>query len=110
MSVSLNETEQFVLLALARLAADAYGVTIRQEIEERSGRPVSIAAVYAALERLERRDYATAWLSEPTPERGGRAKKHFRLTSSGAAALEAARGAMDRMWEGLELPAGGARE
>ena len=103
MTASLNETEQLVLLALARLGDDAYGVTIRQEIEERSGRPVSIAAVYAALERLERRDYSSAWLSEPTQERGGRAKKHFRLTPLGVEALAAARDAMNRMWEGVDL-------
>ena len=81
-------------------------VMTRQEIEERSSRPVSIAAVYAALERLERRDLTESWLSAPTPERGGRAKKHFCLTRLGADALEAAREAMDRMWEGLELRSG----
>lgn len=102
-SGSLNETEQLVLLSLARLSAAAYGVTVRQEIEERSGRPVSIAAVYAALDRLERRGFAEPWFSEPTAERGGRAKKHFKLTPSGVAALETARAAMDRMWEGLDL-------
>lgn len=106
MGASLNETEQLVLLALARLREAAYGVTVRQEIEGRSQRPVSIAAVYAALDRLERRGFADPWFSEPTPERGGRAKKHFRLTSEGIEALDAARAAMDRMWEGLDLRAG----
>lgn len=103
MGMALNETEQLVLLALARLRDEAYGVTVRQEIEERSGHPISIAAVYAALDRLERRGFAESWLAEPTPERGGRAKKHFRPTASGAEAVEAARAAMDRMWEGLDL-------
>lgn len=105
MSGTLNETEQLVLLALARLGTGAYGVTVRQEIESRAGRPVSIAAVYAALDRLERRDLASSWLSAPTAARGGRAKKHFRLTAAGIDALEAARKAMDRMWEGLDLRA-----
>ena len=108
MGGSLNETEQLVLLALARLGEGAYGVTVRREIEERSGRPVSIAAVYAALDRLERRGFATAWLSSPLPERGGRARKHFGLTVDGIRALEAARDAMDRMWDGVELHAAGA--
>lgn len=103
--VALNETEQMVLLALVHLGEDAYGVTVRQEIEERSGRSVSIAAVYACLDRLERRGHAESWLSEPTPERGGRARKHFRITPTGAAALKAARRAMNRMWTGVgKLP------
>lgn len=108
--MSLNETEQLVLLALAHLGDEAYGVTVRREIEERSGRSVSIAAVYASLERLERRGHVEAWLSEPTPERGGRARKHFRVTPAGASALRDARAAMDRMWAGLEeLPESHAR-
>jgi PadR family transcriptional regulator PadR len=101
-NMSLNETEQLVLLALAHLGEDAYGVTVRQEIEDRSRHPVSIAAVYACLDRLERKGYAAARLSKPTPERGGRAKKHFRLTGDGAEALRDAREAMDRMWAGLD--------
>lgn len=104
----LNETEQLVLLALARLRKNAYGVTVRREIESQSGRDVSIAAVYAALNRLERRGFAESWLSEPTPERGGRAKKHFRLTSSGIEALEAAREVIELMWAGLDLRSTGS--
>ena len=92
-----------VLLALARLGADGYGVTIREEIERRAGRPVSIAAVYAALDRMERRRLVRSWLSDPTPERGGRAKKHFRIQPSGAVLLHEAREAMARMWEGMDL-------
>jgi PadR family transcriptional regulator PadR len=107
MSGSLNETEQLVMLALARLGEEAYGVPVRREIEERSGRPVSIAAVYAALDRLERRGFATSWLSSPLPERGGRARKHFGLTTDGIEALEAAREAMNRMWDGVDLRAEG---
>jgi DNA-binding PadR family transcriptional regulator len=101
----LNQVEQLVLLALARLGEDGYGVTIRREIEERAGRPVSMAAVYAALDRLERTGYACAWLSSPLPERGGRARKHFRLTAEGVSALREEREAMRRMWEGLRLRA-----
>ncbi|MGD2069959.1 MAG: helix-turn-helix transcriptional regulator [Gemmatimonadota bacterium] len=103
--MSINETEQLVLLALAHLGEEAYGVTVQEEIEGRSGRSISIAAVYACLDRLERAGHAETWISDPTPERGGRAKKHFRLTPVGASALRQARAAMDRMWEGVgELP------
>lgn len=100
--MSLNPIEQLVLLALAHLGAHAYGVMVREEIEKRSGRSVSIAAVYAALDRLEREGHARPRLSEPTPERGGRSKKHFELTASGAAALREARRMMDEMWAGLD--------
>ena len=109
MSESLSETEQLVLLALARLGEDAYGVSVRREIEERGGRALSIAAVYNALDRLERRGCADSWLSEPLPERGGRARKHFQITPAGADALRAARGVMERMWDGLRLASGRSR-
>jgi DNA-binding PadR family transcriptional regulator len=98
-----NETEQLVLLSLVRLGTEAYGVPIRSEIEARSGRAVSLAAVYAALERLESRGDVRSWLSEPLAERGGRARKHFEITPSGARALREARAAMARMWKGLEM-------
>lgn len=108
--MSLNDTEQLVLLALVHLGDEAYGVTVRHEIEGRSCRSVSIAAVYACLDRLSTRGYAESWLSQPTPERGGRARKHFRLTPEGAAALRNARRAMNRMWAGVEeLPGERAR-
>jgi DNA-binding PadR family transcriptional regulator len=103
--LNINEMEQLVLLALVRLGEGAYGVPIREEIEERAGRSVSIAAVYAALDRLEGRGLIKSWLTAPTPERGGRAKKHFSISAEGAAALAAAREAMARMWEGVKLEA-----
>ncbi len=87
----------------------AYGVTIREEIARRSGRDVPLPTVYAALDRMERRGYAESWQSDPLPERGGRARKHFRLTKRGAQALLAAREAMDRMWEGLDVLSGARR-
>lgn len=106
-ATELSETEQLVLLALARLGTEAYGVTVRREIEERSGASVSVAAVYAALDRLERRDLTRSRMSDPVPERGGRARKHFELTPAGARALEAERRVMDRMWDGVDLGAYG---
>lgn len=98
----LSDFEQLVLLAVVRLDDDAYGVTVRREIERVSGRPASTTATYAALERMEQRALVTSWVGDSTPVRGGRAKKHFRLTSEGAAALHDARTEMERMWEGLE--------
>lgn len=92
------------MLSLLHLGEDAYGVSIRAEIEARARRRVSMAAVYAALDRLERNGYVGSWMSPPLPERGGRARKHFRLEQPGVRALEEAHQAMQRMWHGVELP------
>jgi PadR family transcriptional regulator PadR len=99
---TLGEFEQSALLAIAHLDDNAYGVTIRREIEGRTGRNVSVGALYTALERLERKGYVSSTMSDPTPERGGRSKRHFVLRPTGAAALREARARLDRMWAGLE--------
>ncbi|HEX7088621.1 MAG TPA: helix-turn-helix transcriptional regulator [Longimicrobiales bacterium] len=99
----LGEFEHLVLLAVARLEGAGYGVTIRREIERRAGRAAAIGAVYATLERLEAKGYVSSRLGEPTAERGGRARRHFRLEPAGAAALARSRRVLDRMWEGVEL-------
>ena len=99
---SLGEFEQLVLLAVARLGETAYGVTIRREIEERTGRTVAVGALYTALERLERKGYVSSQMSDPTPERGGRSKRHFRLKAAGAGALRQSRELLARMWKGLD--------
>ena len=72
-----------VLLSLIRLGEDAYGVPISREIEAQAGREVALASVYAALQRLETKGLVKSWLGETTPERGGRAKKHFAITAKG---------------------------
>ena len=97
----MGEFEQLVLLALLRLGNDAYGMEVRAEIEERTGRDVSIGAVYTALDRLERKDFVRHRMGAPTAERGGRAKKHFTVLPAGASALAETRAALDSMWEGL---------
>src|SRR5215217_2670029 len=87
----LGELELLVMLALLRLSDEAYGVSIRQEIERRSGHDVAIGAVYATLTRLEEKRFVSTWLSDPLPIRGGRARKHWRLTPLGDRALRARR-------------------
>jgi DNA-binding PadR family transcriptional regulator len=99
---ALGEFEQLVLLAIVRLAADAYGVTIRNEIERRTERSVAIGALYTALERLERKGYVSSAMSDPTPQRGGRAKRYYKLRPAGAAALKRSRRALESMWAGIE--------
>ena len=99
----LGEFEQLVLLAVARLDEGAYGMSIRREIEACSGRHVAIGAVYATLERLLDKRYVGARKGDASPERDGRARKFFALTTSGAAELEKARALQERMWTGLEL-------
>jgi DNA-binding PadR family transcriptional regulator len=98
----LGDFEQSVLLAIVHLRDDAYGVTIRREIEARTGRSIAVGALYTALERLERRGLVRSTTSDPTPQRGGRSKRHFTLRPAGAAALERSRQMMDRMWAGIK--------
>lgn len=97
----LGEFEQLVLLALVRLGANAYGMTVRREIEERAGRSVSIGAVYTTLDRMERKGYVSSFDGEATPERGGRAKRYFRIEAHGRRVLNESRRMIDLMWAGL---------
>jgi PadR family transcriptional regulator, regulatory protein PadR len=85
---SLGSLEHIVLLAVMRLAADAYGMTVRREIECATGRDISIGAVYATLARLESKGFVKSHAGEPTAERGGRAKRYFRMTTDGEGALQ----------------------
>ncbi|GMV06996.1 MAG: hypothetical protein AMXMBFR53_32710 [Gemmatimonadota bacterium] len=97
----MGEFEQLVLLALLRLDNDGYGMEVREEIERRTGRDVSYGAVYTTLDRLERKGYVAHRLGEATAERGGRAKKYFRVLPEGQEALRATRDALRVMWEGV---------
>ena len=106
----LGEFELYVLAALEQLGDDAYGVTIRDEIERRSRRITSFGAVYATLDRLARKGYVSFWTSAPQPVQGGRARKHARLTAAGRRALRDSVRAIDRMLEGTAVrlrPTGG---
>jgi len=102
---TLGEFEQLVLLACLRLGPRAYAVPIINEIEDRTGRSASHAAVYIALRRLEKKGLVESSLGEPTPERGGRAKRYFRVDASARRRLRDSRDALLAMWDGLE-PAG----
>ena len=99
----LGEFEHVVVLALLHLGEQAYGVTVRQEIEVRANREVSIGAVHATLERLETKGYVESHLGYPTRIRGGRSKRLFLITAAGMAALNRTQRALQGMTEGLDL-------
>ena len=96
-----GEFEQMVLFAVLQLDDDAYGVSVRQEIESRTGRSVSAGAVYTTLERLEARGLVASSWGEPTAERGGKRKRHYRLRPAG-------REALNRSWQAMRAMARGA--
>ena len=98
----LGDFEQLVLLALVRLGPDAYGATIRREIETHARRELSISAVYTTLQRLEQKGLVRSRVGDPLPERGGRRRKYFELLPPGARALRAAYDAFNAMTAGVE--------
>ena len=98
----LGELELVVMLAVMQLGEGAYGVTIQREIERRTGRSVSRGAMYVTLDRLEQKGYLTSWLADPTPERGGKAKRYFQVENAGIEALRESRAVISRMWKGLD--------
>lgn len=102
MSRGLGEFEQLVLLAIAHLQDDAYGIPIVEEIERRTGRTVARAAVYITLRRLEEKGLISSWMSEPVAERGGKGRRYAKLEPQGVKALREARRATERMWRGLD--------
>jgi DNA-binding PadR family transcriptional regulator len=106
-AVYFGDLEILVMLALVRLDEKAYGVSIAREIEQTGKRLVALGSVYAALERLERRGLVSSALGEATPERGGRAKRYFKITANGLRELRAARGALMRLWHGVPSLEGG---
>ena len=100
---NLGDLEMLVLVALIRLAPNAYGVAVREEIERRAGRSLSIGALYTTLSRLEEKGLVTSHLGEATAERGGRAKKFYQVTAAGQSHLERSLSAVYRMAEGTKL-------
>ena len=109
---SLGQFEQLVLAAILALAEKAYGVTIQEKVEEfAQPKSVSLGAVYVTLDRLEDKGLISSWLSDPTPERGGRSKRYYRLEGLGERALQESLTTAQRMfaaveesWGGLPIP------
>lgn len=99
----LGEFEQFLLLAILRLGENAYGSTIRQLLAESIARDVTIGALYTTLERLEKKGLVESKMGEATAERGGRAKKYFKVSAQGQTALKRSKQALSNMWQGLAL-------
>lgn len=102
----LGEFEQMVVLTILHLDNDAYGLSIRRELEARIGRMVSHGAAYTTLDRLEDKGLLTSRLGDPVPGRGGRPKRYFEVTPAGVQALRDARGALVKLWNGLEAVLG----
>lgn len=101
MGRALGELEQLILLALVELGSDAYGASIGREIERRTGRQVSPGAIYTALDRLGARSYVSSEVGSPTPQRGGRRRRYYRLEAEGARALERSLAVIRSMSKGL---------
>lgn len=91
-----------VLLAVVRLGEGAYAVSIREELRQRAGLTLSRGTIYITLDRLERKGYLRSWFSDPTPERGGKAKRYFKPTPAALRTLRASRQALLKMWEGVQ--------
>jgi PadR family transcriptional regulator, regulatory protein PadR len=98
----LGEFEQMVLVAIVHLRGETYAIPIVDEIERRTGRTVARAAVYVTLRRLEEKGLVSSWMSDPTPERGGKGRRYVKIEAAGARALRDARQAADQMWRGLD--------
>jgi len=99
----LGEFEQFLLLSILKLGDNAYGSSIRQLLADTIGRDVTIGALYTTLERLDKKGLLDSHMGEATPERGGRAKKYFKVTAKGQHALTRSKRALTSMWENVAL-------
>lgn len=97
----LGEFELMILLAVINLGDEAYGVPISRELETQRGRDVSVGSVYAALDRLENKGLVASSLGDPTPERGGKAKRYFRVTKEGLRQVHETRRVLSKLWQAL---------
>ena len=97
----LTDFELMIMLAILRVGEAAYGVPIAREIEETGGRTVLLGAIYTALDRLEQNGLVTSAMGDPTPERGGRAKRFFKVTAKGLRAIKDAQRALTALWTGI---------
>ena len=99
----IGEFEELVLLTIANLASEAYGVSILNDISERANRKLSIGALHSTLTRLEEKGYITSHLGEPSQKRGGRRKRYFQLTDSAKVELTNMKSLRDQLWAGANL-------
>ena len=99
----LGGFETLLLLAVIRLDSRAYGVTVREELKKEAGKDVAVGAIYTGLDRLEQRGFVESWFGDPTPERGGRAKRFYRVTASGIRAIKETQDAIRKLSSGLKL-------
>ena len=99
---SIGEFEHMVLLAVLRLDDNAYAVTVGEEILRQTGRDLSRGSIYITLDRLESKGFLRSQLGDPTPERGGRAKRYYTLRPAAIKTLKESRKALENLWRGLE--------
>jgi DNA-binding PadR family transcriptional regulator len=102
---TVAEFELRVLLTVLRLSGDAYAVAVHRELQRRTRQSASLGAVYVTLDRLERKGFLESAFGEPSPERGGRAKRYYRLSRAGTIAVRQECRTMRRLWEGLDVAA-----
>lgn len=95
----LGEFEELVLLTVASLGTDAYGVTIKESIEGRSDRSISMGALHSTITRLEEKGFLSSWMGEPTQERGGRRKRYYEVTHQGKVVLHHMKDLRDALWK-----------
>lgn len=99
----LGEFEELVLLTVASLGSEAYGVAIKEDIEQRCKRDISIGALHSTITRLEEKKFLKSWLGGSTQERGGRSKRFYELTREGKAALAATKSLRDELWNSSKV-------
>lgn len=103
MKTYLGEFEELVLLTIATLGDDAYGVAIKDSIEQRCNRSISIGALHSTITRLEEKKFLHSWMGGATTERGGRSKRYYEITKHGKAALATAKSLRDELWADAKI-------
>jgi PadR family transcriptional regulator PadR len=98
----ISRSEEFLLLAVWRLKEDAYGVSIRNQLKEATGKTWAYGALFVMLCRLQKKGYLSSHFADPSPQRGGKSKRIFRLSPQGVKALKEVRKAQDSVWSGIE--------
>jgi DNA-binding PadR family transcriptional regulator len=99
----LGEFEELVLLTIATLGEDAYGVSIQQDIEARCNRAVSMGSLHSTISRLEEKGLLKSWFGGATQERGGRSKRYYEITPTGKKAVTESKSLRDELWKSSSL-------